>query len=74
MNIFGVYLNFCWYQKVYRSFNLMFQFNAFSIEQLIKRRAKVKSSVHLNTLLQRMRGILKANNELYFYMLITKKN
>ena len=40
--------------------------------QLIKRRAKVKSSVHMNTLLQRMRGILKANNELYFNMLIQK--
>ena len=39
----------------------------------MKRRAKVKSSVHLNTLLQKMRGILKANNELYFYMIIPKK-
>ena len=38
----------------------------------MKRRAKVKSSVNLNTLLQRMRGILKANNELYFYMIIPK--
>ena len=37
------------------------------------RRAKAKSSVHLNTLLQRMRGILKVNNEMYFYMLIPKK-
>ena len=34
---------------------------------------KVKSSEHLNTLqplLQRMKGILKANNKLYFYMVI----
>ena len=40
------------------------------------RRVKVKSTVHLNTLqpmLQRMGGILKANNELYLYMIILKK-
>ena len=36
----------------------------------MKRLAKVKSYVYLNTLLQRMRGILKANNELYFYIII----
>ena len=42
----------------------------------MKRRVKVKSSVHLDTLqslLKRMRGILKANNKLYFYMIIPKK-
>ena len=39
----------------------------------MKRRAKVKSFVHLNTLLQRTRGVLKDNNELYFYMIVPKK-
>ena len=39
----------------------------------MKRCAKVKSFVNLNNLLQRMRGILIANNELYFYMIKNKK-
>ena len=46
------------------------------IEQLIKFYVKVKSFVHLNTLqplMQRMRGIFKANNKLYLYMIISKK-
>ena len=42
----------------------------------MKRRVKVKSSEHLNTLqplLQTMRGTLKANDKLYFYMIIRSK-
>ena len=60
--------------------SLEFQFNDFKyfniIEKLMKCRFKVKSCVHLNTLqplLQRTRGIVKANNKLYFYMIIPKE-
>ena len=41
----------------------------------MKRRVSVTFSVHLSTLqtlLQRMKGILKANNKLYLYMIIPK--